>query len=116
MKKTTNTLAALAFAGVALLSANAANASCGSGFVKLTQVFQGTTAVGTPFAYAYGVPEHYVLPSTVYYFYTNDTSAITQLFAAEQNHESIFITGNATSCPTTGTYLFGGTIQYIYDY
>ena len=116
MKNAIRTAAALAFAGAALLSANAANASCNSGFVNVTEVYQGTTAVGTPYAYVYGVPEHSVLPTTVYYFYTNDTSAIAQLFAAGQNHESIYITGNATSCPTTGSYRYGGTIQYIYDY
>ena len=116
MKNAIRTVAALAFAGAALLSANAAYASCSSGFVKVAEVYQGTNAVGTPYAYVYGVPEHSLLPSTVYYFYTSDTTAIGQLFAAEQNHESIYITGNATSCPTTGTYLYGGTIQYIYDY
>ena len=116
MKNTIRTVAAIAFAGAALLSANAATASCYSGFVKVAQVYQGTNAVGTPYAYVYGVPEHSTLPSTVYYFYTADTTAITQANLAQQNHESIAIYGNATSCPTSGSYLYGGTIQYIYDY
>jgi hypothetical protein len=116
MKNTIRTVAAIAFAGAALLSASVATASCYSGFVKVAQVYQGTNAVGTPFAYVYGVPEHSVLPSTVYYFYTADTTAITQANSAQQNHESIAIYGNATSCPTSGSYLYGGTIQYMYDY
>ena len=82
----------------------------------MTQVSQGTNAVGTPYAYVYAVPEHSTLPSTVYYFYTSDTTAITQINSAQQTHESIAIYGNATSCPTSGTYLYGGTIQYLYDY
>ena len=116
MKNTIRTIAALAFAGIALLSANAATASCYSGFVKVAEVYQGTNAVGTPYAYVYAVPEHSLLPSTVYYFYTSDTAAIVQANSAQQNHESIAIYGSATSCPTSGSYLYGGTIQYISAY
>jgi hypothetical protein len=109
-------IAAFAFASTALLSATAANAACNSGWVKVTYVYEGTSAAGTPYAYIYSVPEHSLLPTTSYYFFTADTTAILHATAAQQNHESVYMNGNAATCPTVGSYLYGGTLLYIYNY
>jgi len=116
MKNAIRTVAALAFAGAALLSASAANASCNSGWVKVIEVYQATNAVGTPYAYVYTAAEHTPLPTSSYYFYTADTTAITRFAGARQTNQTIYVNGSATTCPTSGAYLYGGTVQYVYDY
>lgn len=119
MKTTTRNICALVLSGAALFTANAANATCSTGWVNVTQVITSTNAAGTPYAYVYSIPEHALglsLPTFLYYTYTTDQSAINQASRALQNHEALLLFGDAGSCPSTGTYRNIGTLQTLYDY
>ena len=119
MKTATRNICALALAGVALLTANAANATCSTGWVNVTQVITSKNAAGITYANVYAIPEHALglsLPTFMYQTYTTDQSVINQASRALQNHEALLMFGNATGCPTAGTYRDIGTLQTLYNY
>jgi hypothetical protein len=105
----------LAIALTSLFAASAANAYCYPGWVKVTEVDEYSLN-GTAYGYVYTVPEHQALPSYTYYFYASNATAVTEAKLALQNHESIYVWGDATSCATTGSYRYSGTLLGLYDY
>lgn len=107
--------AILAIFGGSLLTAGVASATCSSGFVNVTAVYEYSIN-GTPYGYIYGVSEHTILPSFVYYYYTTNITALNQAKMALQNHESLYFYGDAATCPTSGSYRYGGVLQGLYDY
>ena len=55
-----------------------------------------------------------VLPVFYYRYTTSDPAIINNLNAAWVGHLTVRVIGDAPSCPTTGTILFGGNITYLY--
>lgn len=104
----------LAIASLSLLNAGAANASCYAGFLNITGVYEYSVN-GTPYGYVYAVPEHQTLPTYAYWFSANQVG-LTQAKMALQNHQSLYLIGDAATCPTTGSYRSAGTLQYLYEY
>ena len=63
--------------------------------------------------YAYVTLKTNPLSSVSYYGYTTDES-LTQLAAtALQSQTRVYVSGNASSCPTTGTVRYLGTLSYV---
>ncbi len=52
------------------------------------------------------------MPSYVGYFTTTDPEMMNAL--ASGVTRGTYIVGNATSCPTSGTYRYGGVLSYFY--
>jgi hypothetical protein len=98
-----------------ILTVNNAYALCSSGFAKVSDVYTYNVN-GSVTGYIYTVPEHQSLPSVNTYFYTANQFALTQAMLAKQNNQSLYIYGDASTCPTSGTYHYGGTVNYLYDY
>ena len=55
------------------------------------------------------------LATQIYYWNTANAVLANMIFNAVAQRNRLFVLGNATACPTTGTTLFGGTIQYMYQ-
>lgn len=106
MRKLIVTFCATFFTTLALVP-TIASANC-SQIVYATELFtNGTTT------YLYGEP--FGAGNTYTYFGTTTNAVIADAAAsAAANNKRVNITGNATTCPTTGTYRFVGTILYLY--
>jgi hypothetical protein len=63
----------------------------------------------------------YVSPNTTfptfyYYFVTTDYRVMDQITSAQAGQLKVNITGNRSTCPTTGLYRYGGAITYFRTY
>lgn len=105
----------MAVSSAFLAAASNAYALCGSGHSKITDVYTYNVN-GSTYGYVYTVPEHQSLPSVNTYFVTYNQNALTQAMMAKQNNQSLYIYGDAGSCPSSGSYRYGGTINYLYNY
>lgn len=94
----------MAFAG-----ADSADATC-SQYGKVVYMFQTTT-----YAYVY-IAARATLPSYGYYYYTNDPELISTLASAMSGNYTVHLTGSVYSCPTSGTWRYGGTLSYARIY
>jgi hypothetical protein len=110
-----NLIGALVIACASLFTANAANASCYTGWTNVVEVYENSIN-GVTYGYIYAIPEHTVLPSYLYYFYTTNQTALIQAKLAIQNHEPMYFWADIAACPTTGSYRYIGTLQGLYDY
>lgn len=105
MKKSLMTI--LLVLAICFTLAGGANATCGT-YGRVLYSSQGA-------GYGYFYVADY-LPTTYYYFYTNNVQFIASMTAAQTTGKRIYVSGNATSCPTSGTYMYGGVISNIYIY
>ena len=89
-----------------MLGANLANAACTTyGPVEQVYTINGTT-------YVYVSPANaFPTPSYVYIFST--TNALIAQTMAASLHKNAYVSGNATTCPTTGTARTGGVASYM---
>ncbi len=109
----------LATTAVALsfgLAAQQAAAACSvSG--KITRTYS-YSAGANDYGFVYIFPETSGVPSTIYYAYigTDDDRAANAISAAHSANHTVTLNGNATACPTTGTYRYIGSLNYAYAY
>lgn len=91
----------------AVLGTGVAHATCLT-YGPVEQIYtSGTTT------YIYVSPSNALaVPSYVYYFGTTDHE-LAEVFA-NSLHKNVYISGDAATCPTTGTYRYGGVGSYIY--
>jgi hypothetical protein len=123
--KAKNFIGMLAIAGASLLTVNIANATCNpgslitggntDGWVNVIAVYEYSIS-GATYGYIHVVPEHSFFQSYDTYFYTNNQQALTQAKLAFQNHQSLSLIGDAASCPSTGSFRYGGALQNLYIY
>lgn len=99
-------LLALAMA-VFIFTPTLAEALCG----QYGYVARVSTQPGTSYSYIYlrtgGVVNYY------YQFSTNDSKLIDAALNAVVTRARVYIRGNASSCPTTGTGRYGGVVDYF---
>jgi len=60
------------------------------------------------------VSSNAVLPTFYYYFATSNQMFINMLDAAHAGNLQVRVTGDAASCPTSGTQRYGGTIVAVF--
>jgi hypothetical protein len=85
------------------------------GWVSIIAVYEYAVN-GATYGYIHAVPEHSYLQSNDTYFYTNNQQALAQAKLAFQNHQSLSLIGDAASCPSTGSFRYGGVLQNMYTY
>ncbi|BBL75028.1 hypothetical protein [Methylomagnum ishizawai] len=92
---------------IAMLGINEAYAVC-STYGQVEQYWtNGTTC------YAYVSPATSLHPHPYYYYFSStDPELCDAIFNAK--HQTGYISGNATSCPTTGSLRYGGVASGIY--
>ena len=96
-----------ALTGVALLGTSAVQATCST----YGQVEQYWTNGGS--CYAYVSPATSLHPHPYYYYFSStDPELCNAVFNAK--HQTGWISGNALSCPTTGSLRYGGVTSSIY--
>lgn len=108
-------ISTLAIAGASVSALDTAQASCATGFVNVVGVYEYASN-GSPYGYVYAIPEHALFPSYAYYFYSPNATGLAQARIALQNHNTLYLTGDTSACPTTGTYRYGGTLTSTYAY
>jgi membrane protease YdiL (CAAX protease family) len=96
-------------------SVNTSQAACGQ-YGKLIYTYQ------TPTFYTAYLAPMAALPTYYYIFYGSPGASVgngamfSALSAAKAANEKVYVVGNAASCPTSGTYRYGGYVQYFYTY
>ncbi|OPY65510.1 MAG: hypothetical protein A4E63_02941 [Syntrophorhabdus sp. PtaU1.Bin050] len=100
----------LVMLSIVFMSFSSADATCYQ-YGKI-QYISSPVATGT--VYVYMAPSTSSVPY-VYYYYTMPasyayTAGLTTLNGAMAANNTVAIYGSATSCPTTGTYRYGGVI------
>ena len=91
------------------LKINSAEAACNmSG--KVYYIYQQES-----YAYIFIAPRT-TLPSYGYYYYTNDPEYMRVANAAMTSGDTLYVYGNASECPTSGTARKGGTITQMRRY
>ncbi|OPY64777.1 MAG: hypothetical protein A4E62_02803 [Syntrophorhabdus sp. PtaU1.Bin002] len=98
---------------IVFMSFSSADATC-SQYGKI-QYISTPTATGT--MYVYIAPYGYSVPY-FYYYYTMPvsygyTAGISTLTAAYAGNMTVSLSGNASTCPTSGTYRYGGAISSV---
>ncbi|MCP4746314.1 MAG: hypothetical protein GY874_09270 [Desulfobacteraceae bacterium] len=113
MKKKIITTIVLAVMLCAVVGVTQSYASCGLRG-KIFYIYYNSAAT-TPYAYVYSAPQT-TFPTYSIYFLTYDTELIAALSSAFSGGDTVYLTGNADACPDSGTYRYGGTLQYSYFY
>jgi hypothetical protein len=103
-------LVIVALMSLGLFASQQASAVC-SFTGKVERVFQNSTTT-----YAYLVPERSVINSSAVYFRTTDPDLSQSFHEAMDDNNSFHVVGNASSCPTSGTYRNGGIAIYTNRY
>ena len=98
------------------LSAQMAVAACQQ-YGKVVR-FYSTVAGSSDFSYVYILPRTTSIVTFGYYYRVNaeDANALFAVSAASASRQTVRITGTASSCPTTGTWRYGGLLDNIYVY
>jgi hypothetical protein len=96
-------LSFLALVG-SLFGSASANAACLS-----PPANAGYFVGGSNFGYLYANQYSYNSPQT-WYGYSADSNILHMLATASATHARVMLYGDAASCPTSGTYLYVGTI------
>lgn len=113
MKKTRVTILLLVAVLFVFGSVIAANAAC-STYGKIMKMYvSGTTS--SPFAKVWVQPLTSGVPGYCYYFNVNRGAVIDALSDALAGQRTVYVSGNASSCPT-GVYRYGGYVNYMYVY
>lgn len=103
---------------------------CATFILGKADVAQATCGLYGKVIYSYqsssGSTSYYVAPLTTYptyyyYFTLSGTSVTTSALAtklaiAQANDQTVYIYGNASSCPTSGTVRSAGIISSVYMY
>jgi len=105
MKNLIGAFCAASLAAVAFPTS--ASAVCQSPLMYAGEYFGGTT-----FGYLYGA-QYGAFNSSIYYGYTPNSLIAGQLATASANHSRVILYGDSASC-ATGTYIYVGTIIYIW--
>lgn len=96
-------------------SVNTSQATCGQ-YGKIIYTYQSPT-----FFTAYLAPESSA-PTYYYYFYGSPGANVgygamfDALNSAKAAGEKLYVVGSAGSCPISGTFRYGGYVQYFYSY
>jgi hypothetical protein len=77
------------------------------------KVVYSYTNGGTCWVY---VTPNTALPLFYYYFTTTDPEVIAAVNAAQAGNLKVYAIGNATACPTSGSYRYGGVVSWFYTY
>ena len=90
-----------------------AGATCGN-YGKIMYTYR--TSSGT--MYVYVTPNRTSFPTYYYYFTTsqNNYQVMDQLTSAQAGNYTVYLNGNASSCASSGTYRYGGVINYSITY
>ena len=98
------------------LSAQGAAAAC----VQYGKVVRFYTAVAgsNDFSYVYILPRTSSIVTYGYYFRINadESSSLSAIAAASASRQTVRLAGSASSCPTTGTWRYGGVLLSINVY
>ena len=95
-----------------LFVATNANASCNNYYKVLTHYTNGSS--NTFYVYPYN--NYYGNAGYYFYYTTSDDTVAQQLDNALAGDKTVYISGNASSCPATGSARNGGIISYSYAY
>ena len=105
-----NLMLSFTLVSTAILGTGIAHATCSFSGEVVEVITGGQTGTHTV---VYVKPASInAVPSYVFFFDTTNTDRAPALVGS-LNH-SVTIVGNAASCPTTGTYRYGGNVQWIY--
>ncbi len=100
MKKSIIMIASI-FVFLTMAVASSSFASCNQ-YGKVFYVYQTTS-----YSYFYITPRT-TLPTYSYYYYVSDPELISTLSSAMSAGTTVYISGSATTCPTSGTYRYSG--------
>ena len=105
---------ALIFAIVAaafmLAGVNYAAADCYSNYGKIFYLYENSVNTSGNYGYVYIAPLT-TLPTYSRYFKTYNKEALAVLAAALAAGKTVYAWGDAKSCPTSGTYRYGGNLK-----
>jgi hypothetical protein len=108
MKKIALVLA-IAAAAFVFASANHVDAACYSSYGKVFYIYSNNVHASSNYGYIYITP-HTTLPTYCYYYYTNNKEALAAIAAAQAAGKTVYAWGSASSCPSSGTYRYGGVL------
>ncbi len=103
-----------AAAVVVALSAQGAAAACQQ-YGKVAR-FYSSVAGSSDFSYVYILPRTKSVATFGYYYLieAEDANTLFAVSAASASHQTVRIVGAASSCPTSGTWRFGGKLESIF--
>lgn len=103
----------LSLVGSALLLLGAANANAACNYAgKIERIYQSSTTT-----YVYLKSLSSLTSSTYYYCNTSDPDLANAMHSAKANGEQyVYVSGNRSSCPTSGTGRYMGSCVYINNY
>jgi len=89
------------------------NAACGQ-YVQVLRVYTQDTGS----YYVYGRPLNQVLPGYCYYWAiaNDDLELLNTCLAAQASGKPTILSGDASTCPTTGNQRYGGALVYAVPY
>src|SRR5437867_10156267 len=110
----TRILAVLCILSLMALNVPYSNAACNQ-YGKIVYLYVVYVSASSAYAYIYLAP-NVLLPTYYHYYYTSNPVLIQTAVSAYGAGIPVGIYGNATSCPTVGSYRYGGTITQIILY
>lgn len=103
-------------ATMTLATVGSASAACNV-YGKIYRAFANSSG-SNDYAYVYVIQQTTVMPNFTYYFrMPEDKDAVADVIAVSAAGDiKVRIIGSASSCPTTGTWRYGGVVLQAYGY
>ncbi len=115
MRRKSKTITAILTLGL-LLAGGAAQATCVQ-FGKVARLYTNMVPANS-FSYVYILPRTTGVPTHGYYYRVPGTQidGLTTVVGATASDKTVRIQGNSSSCPGSGTWRFGGTLETVNVY